>query len=166
MKRIYIWVAATSVAVALFYGVSAIASVGERTFTARLDGFQEIPSHYTSGWGIFNVWISSDGSSIEYELWYINLEADATMAHIHLGAKGTAGGVIAWLCGGGGKPACPARAGTVRGVITSSDIVGPSDQGIQQGQIEKVVQAIRAGAVYVNVHTSKYPAGEIRGQLE
>jgi len=158
--------AAVSAAVVVVYGVAALASVGQSAFTARLDGYQEVPSHYTSGWGIANIWIAGDGSSITYELWYVNLEADASMAHIHLGIEGTSGGVIAWLCGGGGKPACPARAGTVRGIITAADIVGPSDQGIGQGQLEKAIQAIRAGAAYVNVHTSKYPAGEIRGQLQ
>ncbi|MEM3096223.1 MAG: CHRD domain-containing protein [Nitrososphaerota archaeon] len=166
MRRVYLWVAAALVVIAFLYGATAIASVGERTFKARLDGFQETPSHYTSGWGFLNLWISQDGTSITYELWYVNVEADVTAAHIHLGAKGTAGGVIAFLCGGGGKPACPARAGTVSGTITASDIIGPADQGIQQGQMDKVVQSVRAGAVYANIHTSKYPAGEIRGQLE
>ncbi|GBC69603.1 hypothetical protein HRbin01_01305 [archaeon HR01] len=166
LKKAYLLIATAAVALALLYGATAIASTGERSFSARLDGFQETPSHYTSGWGFINLWISDDGSSISYELWYVNLEADAAAAHIHLGAKGTTGGVIAFLCGGGGKPACPARAGTVRGTITAADILGPADQGIQQGEIGKVVQAIRAGAVYANIHTSKYPAGEIRGQLE
>jgi len=166
VKRLWILLATISTAVALVYGVAAYASVGQSSFTAKLDGYHEVPSLYTTGWGIVNIMISGDGRSITYELWYLNLEGDAAQAHIHFGIEGTNGGVMAFLCGGGGKPACPARAGTVRGVITTADIIGPADQGIERGNLEKAIHAIRAGAAYVNVHTSKYPAGEIRGQLK
>ena len=43
-------------------------------------------------------------------------------------------------------------------------MIGPSGQGIAAGQFAELVAAIRAGAVYANVHTPTYPNGEIRGQ--
>jgi hypothetical protein len=87
-------------------------------------------------------------------------------AHIHFGQKNVSGGVAAFLCGGGSKPAaCPAREGTVTGTIVAADVVGPSNQGIAAGEFAELVRAIRAGKTYANVHSSKFPGGEIRGQI-
>ena len=44
-------------------------------------------------------------------------------------------------------------------------MIGPSGQGIAPGEYAELLRAIRAGATYANVHTTKYPAGEIRAQL-
>jgi hypothetical protein len=72
--------------------------------------------------------------------------------------------VAAFLCGGGGKPACP-QSGTVTGTIVPADVVGPATQGIAAGEFGELVAAIRAGRTYANVHSSKFPAGEVRGQI-
>jgi hypothetical protein len=131
---------------------------------ARLDGYQETPmSLSTTGHGSFRAKVRSDG--IHYTLRYEDLEADATAAHIHLGQRATSGGVIAFLCGGNGKPPCPAREGKVEGVITAANVTGPTGQGIEPGALSEVIRALRHGAVYANVHTSKYTGGEIRGQV-
>jgi len=53
----------------------------------------------------------------------------------------------------------------VTGTITPADVIGPASQGIGAGQFDKLVDAIRAGVTYVNVHTPSFPAGEIRGQI-
>ena len=87
-------------------------------------------------------------------------------AHIHLGARATAGGVSAFLCGGGGQPACPPGGGTVTGTITPANILGPAGQGIADGEFDELSGAMRAGATYANVHTAQFPGGEIRGQIE
>ena len=66
-----------------------------------------------------------------------------------------------------GTPECPAgRAGTVTGEIEPSDVIGPTGQGIDPGQYDELLRAIRAGATYANVHSSKYTGGEIRAQLD
>jgi CHRD domain len=131
---------------------------------ARLSGYEETPlTLSTTGHGSFRVKVRSDG--LHFTLRYEDLEADTTAAHIHLGQRATSGGVIAFLCGGGGKPACPLRAGTVEGVIRSTDVIGPANQGIAAGELTEVIRALRKGYVYANVHTSKYPGGEIRGQI-
>ena len=131
---------------------------------AHLTGYQETPmSLSTTGDGSFRVKVRSDG--LHYVLRYEDLEADATAAHIHFGQRATSGGVAAFLCGGGDKPACPARAGTVEGVIDAADVVGPAGQGIAAGELAEVIRALRKGYVYANVHTTKYPGGEIRGQV-
>jgi hypothetical protein len=53
----------------------------------------------------------------------------------------------------------------VSGVIVPSDIIGPAGQGIEPGEFEELVLAIRSGAAYANVHTTGRPGGEIRGQI-
>jgi hypothetical protein len=85
-------------------------------------------------------------------------------AHIHFGQPGVEGGVAAFLCGGGSKPACP-PSGDVTGTIVASDVVGPADQGIAAGEIDELIAAMKHGVTYVNVHTDAYPDGEIRGQI-
>ena len=70
-----------------------------------------------------------------------------------------------FLCGGGGKPACPSNSGTVTGTVTAGDIIGPAAQGIAASQFAKALQALRDGLAYANAHTSTYPGGEIRGQI-
>ena len=52
------------------------------------------------------------------------------------------------------------------GTVRPADVIGPAGQGIDPGQFAELVAAIRAGATYVNVHSTKYPGGEIRAQLE
>ena len=63
-------------------------------------------------------------------------------------------------------PKCPPTSGgTVRGTIRASDILAVEAQGIEAGELGEVARAIAGGAVYVNVHSAKFPSGEIRGQL-
>ena len=45
-------------------------------------------------------------------------------------------------------------------------MIGPTGQGIDPGQYGELLRAIRAGATYANVHSSKYRGGEVRAQLE
>jgi L-aminopeptidase/D-esterase-like protein len=53
----------------------------------------------------------------------------------------------------------------VTGTATVADIIGPDGQGIAPGEFSKVIEAIRSGVTYVNVHSKKIPPGEIRGQI-
>ena len=60
--------------------------------------------------------------------------------------------------------------GTTRGAIRAVDVIGPATaptaQGIAPGEFAELLAAIRADTTYVNVHSSLYPGGEIRSQLE
>jgi hypothetical protein len=53
----------------------------------------------------------------------------------------------------------------VSGVITADHIIGPTGQGIEAAAFPEIVAAMRDGTAYANVHSSKWPGGEIRGQL-
>ena len=138
----------------------------------HLNGYQEVPPVSTVARGDIKLKISSD--SIEYRLRYDGLEAGVLFAHIHFGQTKVNGGVVAFLCGGGGKPACP-QSGTVTGTIVPGDIVGPKAQGIdpdvvgpeaEQAEFDEAVRAIKHGLTYANVHTEKFESGEIRGQID
>lgn len=129
----------------------------------RMSSYQEVPSVSANGKGRFQAKIKN--STIEYKLTYSGLSGPAVVAHIHFGQIGANGGVAAFLCGGGGKPACPAS-GTVSGTIVAADVVGPASQGIAAGEIGELIAAMRAGLTYANVHTANFPAGELRGQIK
>lgn len=141
--------------------------LADETMMARLRGFQEVPAVSSTGTGEFRGKISNDETSIDYELSYADLEGTTTLfAHIHLGQMSVNGGVSAFLCGGGGKPACQATSGTVTGTVVAADIIGPAGQGIEPGEFAELLRAIRRGVTYANVHTNKHPGGEIRGQIK
>ena len=172
-------VATLSVAVfALGTYVMASDSHRKNRFETTLQGLQEVPSNSTTGRGQVKLTINEDTQAITFEVTYDRLEGVGTtpyvtngvvtQSHIHVSAKHVNGGVSVFFCGGGGKPACPTPSGTVTGVIVPADIVGPAAQGINPGEptaFEELVKAIRAGYAYANVHTTRWPAGEIRGQL-
>ncbi|MBA2462839.1 MAG: CHRD domain-containing protein [Actinobacteria bacterium] len=133
---------------------------------ADLNGYEETPSVSTAAHGEFRAEIDRDDNEIHYRLSYEGIEgATTTGSHIHLGQRHTAGGVSAFLCGGGDKPACPAKSATIEGTIDAADVIGPAGQGIAAGELNELVRAIRAGAAYANVHSNIFPNGEIRGQL-
>jgi hypothetical protein len=131
-----------------------------------LNSFEEVPSKLTTGTGTFKATISADRTTITYTLTFSGLSSDALMSHIHFGQPGVAGGIFIFLCGGGGKPACPAGGGTVTGTVVASDVLAPSpDQGITAGSMDDAIKVILSGNAYVNVHTTRFPSGEIRGQV-
>jgi len=147
---------------------------GEETsgrLRARLIGFEETPAVSTTGRGTFQAFLSDDGTTFSFELTYADLEGNAgeggavTGAHIHFGQRDVAGGISVHLCGTGGRPACPAPPATVTGTFTADDVVGPTPQGITTGELDELIRAARADVTYVNVHTTGFPNGEIRGQI-
>lgn len=151
-------------------GLFSSASADHRKgFTTRLVGYQEVPFVSTHATGHFRAGLDYESDTIRYRLSYRNLSSEAHQAHIHLGQRHTNGGVAAFLCGGGDKPACP-ESGVVTGTIDAADVIdvtSPADtsQGIAAGEIGELMRAVRHNATYANVHTADFPSGEIRGQI-
>jgi hypothetical protein len=166
VKRSMVFGATAAVMLALVGSAMVSADSNRHDMKARLSGFQEVPAISTQGSGSLRLKVNDAGTSIAFELSYANLEGGAaTAAHIHFAQPGVNGAPIAWLCGGGGKPACPAAPAKVTGTIVAADIVDASAQGIAAGQLGEALRAMRAGVTYVNVHTPLFPAGEIRGLI-
>jgi CHRD domain len=152
--------------VAALAGSQALAGKGADEFEARLSGYEETPQTLSShGFGSFEADLDEDAPSLSFELTFGGLRTAVSAAHIHFGARATSGGVSAFLCGGGGQPACPPAGGTVTGTITPANILGPAGQGIAPGEFDELIAAMRAGVTYANVHTTQFPGGEIRGQI-
>ena len=162
---------------------AAIAGGGGHKISERLSGYQEVPAISTDGSGKFQARIARFGDTIHYRLSYRELEGTVAQAHIHLGQEGVNGGISVFLCtnlgnGPAGTQACPGAPATISGVIAQADVIGPGPvvgppaspgQGIEPGEADRfdeLVDAIDAGVTYVNVHTSKWPGGEIRAQLD
>jgi hypothetical protein len=137
-----------------------------KSFKARLNGFQETPSVSTTGFGDFQATLVDD-TTLHYVLRYKALEGGNTLfAHVHFGQRSVAGGVSFFLCGGSTKPdPCPNVDGTVEGDVTAADVIGPNGQGIEPGSFAEILRAMRVGHAYANVHTTRWPTGEIRGQI-
>ena len=167
MRKLVIALSVSAVALALVATGASLAfgDNDDDEFEARLAGFREVPAVSTVASGRFKAELDEGDQVIEFRLSYRNLEAPVLFAHIHLGQKDVNGGVSAFLCGGGSKPACP-QEGTVTGTIVPADVIGPSGQGIAAGEFAELVRAMRAGVTYANVHSEKFPGGEIRGQIE
>lgn len=150
---------------------------GVRALREFLTGREEVPSVVTTANGEFRAEINDRDDEITYQLSYRELEGAVQQAHIHLGQKGVNGGISVFLCsnlgnGPAGTQPCPAPPATITGTIRPADVspnipatAAARAQGLEPGEFEELVSAIRAGVTYVNVHSTKFPGGEIRSQL-
>ena len=173
MRRVALSIAV----VALVSASTVVWAQGFKKISELLTGYQEVPSVSTTGTGDFNARISNDGSRIDWELSYADLEGAVQQAHIHFGQKGVNGGISVFLCtnlgnGHAGTQPCPAPPATISGTILAADVspnipatAAARTQGINTGEIDELIKAIRAGATYVNVHSTTWPGGEIRSQI-
>jgi hypothetical protein len=139
-------VAALTVAVAASLAAAALA-FGAHTNTtsveAKLSAKQEVPKQVvkdTKAKGLFTGKLVA--SKLTWKLTFSGLTGKATAAHIHMGAMGKAGNVVIPLC-------APCKSGA-HGKATLS---------------AALKKALAHHKLYVNVHTTKNPNGEIRGQL-
>ncbi|MGH8252187.1 MAG: CHRD domain-containing protein [Steroidobacteraceae bacterium] len=143
------------------------------TVQIRLRGFTEVPAISSPAVGRFWATIDDKARTIAYELSYSGLTGEVQQAHIHLGQRSVNGAVSVFLCQTeaspdptGLAPRCR-RSGTVTGMLQAANMIegGIVGQGIAPGEFDELIAAIRAGVTYVNVHSSTFPAGEVRGQL-
>jgi CHRD domain len=164
--------------IALVSASTVVLAQGFKKISELLTGYEEVPSVSTTATGSFNARISKDGSRIDWELSYSDLEGAVQQAHIHFGQAGVNGGISVFLCtnlgnGPAGIQPCPAPPATISGTILAADVspnipatAAARTQGINTGEIDELVNAIRAGATYVNVHSTLWPGGEIRSQID
>jgi hypothetical protein len=146
---------------------------------AELKPGEEVPALSSTARGRFKATINEENQTISYELSYEGLEAAPLQAHIHIGQRSVNGGISVFLCGNAPTvppatvpqpPACPAAPATITGELTAANIIGPVAQGVEPtsgsvNEFDELVAMLRRGLAYANVHTSKFPGGEIRGQV-
>ena len=158
-----------------------------------LSGFNEvlgpalgIGTIFSTGSGQLTLKINKQIREIAYELTYEFPNAADTpvvgtqfvnQAHFHAGQKHTTGSINVWLCQSADNPApaavaastptCPSPSGTVAGSITPAMVLALPTQGYPGGEagFDALLAAIQSNAIYGNVHTDRFPPGEIRGQV-
>jgi hypothetical protein len=98
--------------------------------------------------------------NISFSLTFSGLSSPLAVAHLHFAPSKVAGGVMIFLCGGGGQPACPAATeGTITGTITAANVTGPSGQGIASADLDSALEAERNDLAYANMRTTNFPGG-------
>lgn len=139
----------------------------QQNFTAHLSGDQEVPAVDSKGTGQAIFKLNEDGTALYYKLIVANIE-DVTQAHIHCGSSIVSGPVVAFLFGFNAE-GVNVNGVLAEGTITNSDIIVRPDTEACVGGLatfENLLDKMRSGDVYVNVHTIDNPAGEIRGQIK
>lgn len=121
------------------------ALVAQTFFFANLTGAQEVPAVNTPALGTAWAILSADRTRLTYQITFARLQGNYTVSHIHQGAAGANGGVIH------GFTVSTTANNTLRNTWT----------GITSAQAD----ALLAGNMYFNVHSSIAPGGEIRGQI-
>lgn len=118
-----------------------------------LSGAEENPPVTANATGSFNA-VLTDGK-LEFDLSAVG--PSLTQAHIHQGAKGSNGPVVAFLFG----PVDPG-VGALHptGTITVANLVGPL-----KDNWKGFTDALAKGELYVNVHSTANPGGVVRAQI-
>jgi hypothetical protein len=134
---------------------------GQGNFRTHATGAEEVPSNDSRAQGQAIFRVTEDG--LHFRLIVANIH-DVTMAHIHVAPAGVNGPVVAWLYPSGPPPQqIPGRTQGVlaEGTITAAQLVGP----LAGASLDDLIEHLRNGTASVNIHTTLYPAGEIRGQI-
>ncbi|RIK46845.1 MAG: hypothetical protein DCC58_01840 [Chloroflexi bacterium] len=128
----------------------------ELVFAAELEAGQEVadPPVESDAAGTAALFYSADSQTLEYTLTIEDID-NTTAAHIHVGHRGENGPVVAPL-------STPTSASPSSGAITSSALTGP----LAEQSLAQLIYLLLTDHAYVNVHTSDFPAGEIRGQVD
>jgi CHRD domain len=141
-----------------------VASAQGTKFEAKLSGQNQSPVVDTPAHGEATFVSSKSGKSLSYRLSVTDI-TNVSMAHIHMGPAGQEGPVVAWLYPS--KPPAVVKKGKFTGLLAHGTLTAANLMGPLQGKtISDLVDQIKDGKAYVNVHTEKHPAGEIRGQIE
>jgi hypothetical protein len=153
------------------------AYAGHEDFHARFSGFNEVGALnnetgaiFSQGKGNLTLRLDRTNHMITFSLNYSGLTSAVTQAHIHFGKKHVPGGVLVFFCTNAGNapagiPPCPAGGGTVTGTITAANVLAITGQNVTAGDFDALEDAIRSETAYGNIHTTKFPAGEIRGEI-
>ncbi len=143
----------------LVVGLAATAFAAQKSFKAMLSGSESVPVVETMAKGDATFTLIKDEKALSYYVTVSDIE-DVTAAHIHLGKKGENGPPVALITNE--KRAGKFSGTLAEGTITKKELMGP----MMGKSVEDLVKQIKKGNAYLNVHTDKYPNGEIRAQIK
>ena len=127
----------------------------QQNLTVKLGGDGEIPSVKTKGTGM--AYFQLNNGSIKYTINVTDIK-NVTLAYLYRGAIGNNGPIVVTLFNGSSPT------GEMRGILSRGNITNNMLKGPLEG-ISDLTNLIKNGSIYVNVHTLKFPNGEIRGEL-
>lgn len=136
--------------------INLVFAQAEEVFKARLSGTQEVPPNESPAGG--SAWVKTSNDKIEYEVNVTDIDK-VNAAHIHLEQSGKNGPVILSLFKD--DPTELKTGKLAEANLTASNLEGP----LKGKPVSDLVAAIKDGKAYVNVHSTDFPDGEIRGQL-
>jgi hypothetical protein len=119
---------------------------------ADLSGANEVPVRNTAASGTAGITI--EGQTVHFTVEVHNINA-VSLSHIHSGAAGVNGPVRVNFYTG------PVT-GPLNGILASGSFTAADVKGVS---FDELLNEMRAGTAYVNVHSPTFPAGEMRGQL-
>ena len=130
-----------------------LAALAAAPISLTLQGAQEVPAVTTTSNGQFRATASANSLAWAASVYGVGI----TQGHIHSGAAGTNGPVVAFLFGPdtGGQNIL-----SLSGTITEANLVGP-----MAGKWADFARALSTGQLYVNFHTKDNPGGEVRAQM-
>lgn len=150
-------------------------------FSAKFSGFEELGALnaetgaiLSDGKGTLDLALDRNARTISFKLSYSGLSAPITQAHIHFAKRHVPGGIMVFFCtnlnnGPAGTQTCPVPSGsataTVTGTIVGANVIAVPGQHIPAGDFDALVATIVSDTAYGNIHTTNFPAGEIRGQI-
>lgn len=144
----------------LIIGTVAAGVAAEKGFKATLSGSEVVPAVMTTAKGEATFTLGKDGKELMYKVTVSDIE-NVSAAHIHMGKMGKNGPPVALIDIKGKK------AGKFSGILAEGKITAKELLGSLKGKtVMDLVKEIEAGDTYVNVHTAKYPDGELRGQIK
>ena len=151
-----VWLAGVLLAAGLFASACEDATDGQEIYTTALSGANEVPARSTGASGFSQIVI--DGDRVHYAV-EIDDISNVFAAHIHTGAQGVNGPVRVTFFN---VPQASPLSVTDKTILAEGTFTASNVSGIGFGDL---LAAIRNGTAYVNVHTTTFPGGEIRGQL-
>jgi hypothetical protein len=151
----------------LVAGASILARNDGPKFEARLTGAQEVPPVNTETVGKVEIRFNADETKAEFEL-EVRKGVRVTQAHIHCAPKGVNGPVVVFLAGFHNRGWDVDGSWVENATVTDANVMPPSSPACPHviNDLRDLVQAMRMGDTYVNVHTVANPGGEVRGQLK
>lgn len=134
------------------------------TFAATLNGAGERPAAVTTaGTGSFTGTLDAETNVLTYNVTWSGLSSTSNNAHIHgpitTGSTAAAGVLVDFNATTAGRTITHGVSGSATGTIDFNTIV-PANANVSADSLKKL---FNNGAVYVNVHTTNNPAGEIAG---
>jgi hypothetical protein len=164
MKKVSVLAAAVVVVLIIAFSTVGMAEYsyikGPPELGATMSGEEVVPPVKTNAGGKATFTLNQDRTLLFYTVTVSDIE-DVTAAHIHIGKKGESGPPIALIA------ISIKKKGKISGILAEGSIGAVDLMSSFKGKdIQALYQQLTEADNYINVHTLKYPDGEIRGQIK